>query len=62
MADATPVREPVPPASPDPFVSLTPLFRQAMLGCSYRVRSCALYFQLSRKRTPIKTKGPAIAT
>ena len=31
-----------------------------LLSCNYRVLSCALYIQLNRKRTPIKTKGPAI--
>jgi len=30
------------------------------LGCNYRARSCALYIQLNRKRTPIKSKGPEI--
>jgi len=29
-----------------------------LLGCNYRVRNCALYIQLNRKRTANKAKGP----
>ena len=29
-----------------------------LFGSNYRVRSCALYIQLNRKRTPIKANGP----
>ncbi len=38
--------------------SFTNVRVHAILGCNYRIRICALYLQLNRKRTPIKAKGP----
>ena len=38
--------------------SFTNVLVNAVVGCNYRIRGCALYIQLNRKRTPTIAKGP----